>query len=266
MSIYSNAEPGAHIYVGTERGFIAIGMSPNASMALLTDVNDRVTKYNLINIALLKMSKDRVDYLELRYSFSPEEWIARGKSSGLTSAEMAIFSDREAIRAWNKVNFDPTESELAIDPREERRENPKAEVIAFEDANYLHYEEQFERVRTMAREGRIVALNIDLRDHDAWNKITGLFARNNERISILDISNAWEEGYIGLNGVNELRQKISSVSTADAKLIITKLRNKNSIRMWNYNQFRVQQEPAKFIQEFISATIGCSALEGKFAI
>lgn len=103
--IYSSAERGVHVAVGTERGFMGAIMNPNASHLLLIDRDPKVVLFNQINIALLEIAEDQSAYRVLRQARSAEAWQsavteAAMRGHSLSEARTRLLLDPAALEFW----------------------------------------------------------------------------------------------------------------------------------------------------------------------
>ncbi len=67
------APEGVYVSVGGERSFRGICMTPHLTHAYLLDVSPKITRFNQLNIELLK-APNRKDYLHLRWEASYKDW------------------------------------------------------------------------------------------------------------------------------------------------------------------------------------------------
>lgn len=204
-SIWSQSISGVYVSVGTERGFVGAAVS-DATHLVLTDIIPSVVFFNRMNIALLKISNNRDDYLFLRLRATYEDWLKRLPrflQIGDSEDELSLLADKSAWRWWNArvrgiidTSLNSKESELY-----KTRWNISMSMVhaqpssAFQNVNYLYDDVLFERLHAMALSNRLGAYLLDLRDIE---KVTGLLrsiqARGQE-ISVFDMSNAWWDNF-----------------------------------------------------------------------
>lgn len=183
IEVFESAPSGAYVSVGTERGFMGAAMSPKVTHLVLLDRDPGVNTYNRINVLLLKMAKDRTDYLKLRLNPTEARWRERAQQAQLDSHDVDFLLKH--VRDWYlsvavSKEFDDFQTEA------------KSEKSKFGSANYLFNDQLFERIHQMAKAGNIAVGEIAITDSAALDSyvISKLKAKNIP-LSVLDISNAW---------------------------------------------------------------------------
>ncbi|MBF0206548.1 MAG: hypothetical protein HQK53_06635 [Oligoflexia bacterium] len=190
-AIFNNLAPGLYVSVGTERGFLAASVSEITHLLLL-DGNFQVVYFNRLNIALLKMSHSRKDYLRLRLHPAASYWYDSQRLSVLTEAERSLITDPRAIRWWHKFVSSSAWFDFHVSP--EKRD---PHFQSFVKINYLYSYEQYTKIKQLADDGRIEAQLLDYNDNKARRIIVSAIEESGLRLSALDISNAWRRKYMG---------------------------------------------------------------------
>lgn len=237
--IWSQAPKGVYISVGTERGFIGASLSPEATHLLLIDLVPEIVFYNRMNVLLLKVSNSLNDYLQLRQATSFDAWIKAADFSELTSSEKELLRSRLFFEKFSALQVEPSARLL--------------NNSMFVGSSYLKSEVQFHKLRDMARRNQIWVGLGNLLDSAFLQQIQQRLSESGLRISVLDLSNAWDYHYTGANGVNQIIAKLGSVMTDKSILLATNVRRMISSSMyeWTYHGFRYAA--LKRVQEILQS-------------
>jgi len=227
--LLQNLDRGAYMAVGTERGFIAAGICDRITHLELWDVNPEVVLFNTLNAALLSAAENREEYAILRFRATREEWQrASEKAEGLPALHKALLLDQRAWDWW--------QAKVREEPQFERFHNGPG-IAAwftdadFEDANYLHHEDQFQRVHQLARGGNISARLVDLGSKEAVEGEAQRLQHSGVSVAGVDLSNAWS--YIKNDKLDAVFPVLDGVATERPLLIVTsKVTND-----WKYSGF-----------------------------
>jgi hypothetical protein len=218
-NIYNEVGKGVGIFVGTERGFMTAGISSQMEGLVLIDISSTANVYNVLNIALLRASQgSRKKYLHLRLQSSYEEWLEASLNE--KTPEYAILLSDPRLHSWWTTevrdkdlfnNFHTPKRRVGI------RKNP------IFNSNYLFNDEYFNRVYKLASQNKIFVYNADLSISDEVRKtlqdISIQFPDN--KISFMDISNAWQIGYLGPMGTGRLIRLLTFFYKSDFVLVFT---------------------------------------------
>lgn len=217
LPIYEKMKPGMLVTVGTERGFLHAGMSPSVTHLALVDVDEMVVRFNEINTALLRASRNLDDYRWLRLEASRADWAAR-----------KIPIDAKAWEWWEekvRLSRGTSANEVFL------IHGSGAEFSS--EANYLRSPEQFARVKKLADEDRIYSIHADLADSKSGGAIAKALGKQNLRVTAIDVSNAWEGQYAGPKGIDRFLESMDSVMDREALLILTDL-YRHASGNWKY--------------------------------
>jgi hypothetical protein len=236
QEIWDASPGGLYLSVGTERGFIGASLANNTTHLLLVDVDPKVMIYDRTNIALLKLSTDRKDYLHLRFEASPKEWQARiAKNTSLNIEERAVLSLAENHSFWQKaVSFKSLFMHASALPQKDHGKD-------FRNANYLVYDDQFQRLKTMADDGRIRYLSLNLNDQAQVTSLVEKLKALKIKIGVLDVSNAWWGIYVGEDGINHLIRKFAEIAFSDSLVMITEKAPVKGSSRWDYFAFKIRE-------------------------
>ncbi len=216
LEIFNEAGPGVYLSVGTERGFLSSALAERATSLLLVDIDPRVVFYNNVNIALLKLAKDREDYLALRLTASSQTWAERALQSpraALSHVERELLQDSESWAWWT--------SQVRENPRFGPFHQPGHGPNTFENVNYLFSDALFERVQSLSVAGKIQSFRIDLSDAVVTSRLFRDLERTGESISVLDISNAWTPRFMTPHLTLQLLMQARAVMSEDSLLLYT---------------------------------------------
>lgn len=157
IEILKAAPSGVYVTVGTDRGFNGVSLAEKSNGLVLVDSNADVTRFNRVNIALLKLSNSRSDYLDLRLHGSQQDWRKRLQEAGIKPPLSDFLLDNWK---WWKANVQDNKAFSHI--------NPGAMDPGFTGANYLQYDAQFNKVQALAKEGKIETHLLDLSVESGW--------------------------------------------------------------------------------------------------
>lgn len=209
--ILKHAGAGVYISVGTERGFMGAIQTPKASHLLLLDMDPQVVKFNRYNIALLKLSKNREDYLHLRLNASLNELKERVKNT--SDKTLSALFDQESFQFWqvnvrdsflfsdfnrNKISFFARYKKNLGTAFSDKKIEKYIETFAKQDkekfnvTNYLYEDSAFQKIHQMAQEDKIQAVLGNFTDHERLAEISSALKEKNLKVSVIDFSNAWD--------------------------------------------------------------------------
>lgn len=183
-------QEGVLISVGTERALMTAILNKKITSILQVDFDKRVVRYNRVNLELLKLSRDREDYMYLRMNADVTEWIRRANAAGHSIGFTENFS------WWRDALGDPTFLGFHTNWSEKALENPP-----FLGAHYLYDDKAFAYIKKFAIENRIRVQQGDLSNFVEMQK---LIEHIKGPIAVIDISNAWQEAFAGAKAVYEL--------------------------------------------------------------
>ncbi len=210
---FAEASAGIYVSVGTERGFMGAALTGQATKALvLVDVDPRAFLFNLLNKSLLQLATDRRDYLELRLRSSFATIALRAKnSSSISSESRELLSHPEHWIWWTRH----------VQRHSEWREFHDPAQPAYRDANYLFDDGLFNSLSALAKQGRIFVYNSNLKADGLRTKLFGLARALNMRLSVLDFSNAWDEGYLGLQVTVGILNSVREITDPKTYFVFT---------------------------------------------
>ncbi len=214
------AIPGVYIALGSERGFIGATLAPKVTHLLLTDSDLGMVKLNQINIVLLKIARNREDYIQLRFHSTSDQWKQRlRETTNLSLSEQRIL-EYSAFHAWweqvqNAKNIWGS-ADFLVGP-----EGQKKDPLAFKDANYLWNDDQFAKIQGMAQADRIQSIYLDWSLFPDVNTILQGIKDANLEVSILDLSNAWDRVYIGIPRLLDLLERNRNLLQSASILLLT---------------------------------------------
>jgi hypothetical protein len=148
----------------------------------VVDVDPKVMRFHEINRSLLLQAKNIEDYRRLRFNTS-------------------LWPDRLAARWWKKNVVDSWEFKaLHSDPNSQ---NGDAHFTRFKSANYIYDEVLFNRIKTLAVQGKIFFELADIKKSSA--RIIAAIKALGLHIGIFSISNSYETlSYAHYPGVSSI--------------------------------------------------------------
>lgn len=158
LPIYRKSNHGVYVSVGTERSFIGAALS-SAQALFVIDYDAQAIQFAKINRALLAVSTDRADYLELRLTASPELW--RLRSGRLAAEDKETLANPASWTFWdNKVRHNQTAWNNAFG---HFHTEPRGSGDPFFAANYLFDDRLYSHLSHLAKGSLIWARQLDLR-------------------------------------------------------------------------------------------------------
>jgi hypothetical protein len=155
LPIYRNSNHGVYVSVGTERSFIGAALT-GAKGLYVIDYDLLAVRFAKVNRALLAVSRNRADYVQLRLTAPRNVWQQRSQEllgedkETLASPDSWAFWDKRVRKSWA-----PGFGHFHIAPQQ--ADDP------FFAANYLFDDRLYIHLRSLARSARIWARHVDLR-------------------------------------------------------------------------------------------------------
>lgn len=238
---------GVYIAVGTERGFIGAAFS-KATHLLLADVHPEVVEFNRLNILLLKACHGD-SRLFTKARLDPEAWNMLADSFTLPENEKATLIAGLKSAKWQEWVTQFEQNPFWRITPQEYRANYHGQ---FYDSHYVLDEVAFKKLTAMALEGKIQAENIDLSSAYQVAEMVKSLEAANLSLSTLDLSNAWQNGFIGAVRTQALIQAIKRVSRPDSMVLLTNFDFSEESR-WLYqaNTIRNLKRNGYFSRKFV---------------
>lgn len=209
---------GLFVTTGTERGLMTSALLPeNPKGLVLVDRDPKVVFFNLMNRAILSLAKSREDYLALRFRGTFETVSARLKNEGaqISAENNRILNDPSSWRWWKEaVQDSPSWRAFYRDPSL----NPDR---AYEGANYLFSDKLYTRVSDLAKRDAIYVWQLDMKSNEFKNRLRVIGNKLGTQVSLFDLSNAWQEGYIGYQSTIGIFTFLESLIAPKASLVFT---------------------------------------------
>ena len=207
-----NAPYGAYVSVGTERGFLGAANSPNVTRLILIDRDVKSVAYNQVNTLLLRISSSRYEYLRLRLHPSPIRWKEAAIQAGLTQAEIR-FLDYQCSNWRYQVAQYERFTTFHTPPR-----SPKDK---FGVGNYLNDDAAFAKIHALAKDNKILALQLDLSFPVDVQNFVWLMHHEQIPLSVLDLSNAWWREFIKRESLVDDLALFNTIATPKSLLVTT---------------------------------------------
>ena len=227
VDIFKGAPEGVYVTVGAERGLLAATLAPNVTHLLQVDLVPEVVRYNQLNVILLKVAESLPDLLSLRTA-PRSVWLDRSKSDRLNSREKALLASEESHKFYLEVEGGARERLVHPD--------------YFKGSSYLKSPELFARAQSLARGNRIQVAQGNLTDFPRLKGLAQDLASRGLKISILDLSNAWEEKYVGPRGVNEILNSLKTALKPESVVLGTSVSQciVSHLCFWNFRAYSLR--------------------------
>ena len=213
------ARAGIYVTVGTERGYMAAAMLKGKAKGLvLIDRDQKINLYNLVNRALLAMAKNRKHYLFLRLRANFKDIQRLIQNSPELSTENKLVLRNEKTWQWWQHHVQLSMEWVLFHQAPEKNGSRE-----FENANYLFDDERFSYISRLARENKIFVIEDKLGTVSLQTRLEDLVAVLGAKVSVLDLSNAWQIGYLGHSQTIHLILNLSPLLDPAADLILTYL-------------------------------------------
>jgi hypothetical protein len=201
---------GVYLSVGTERGLIGAWLS-GAEAILWVDRDPEVVAYNYFTRALIAVARNREDYLYLRLQ-APNEVIRSRTEDKLDSnsfnSEIILPLLSEKFQPWWDRVVRHSSGWQGFD-----RDFMMSRD--FQKGNYLNDDLGFQYIQNIVLSGHSYILNSDLANINLIShSLKDIYEKEKLSLRILDISNAWEEGYLGHNKTVQLIANLSQQTFA----------------------------------------------------
>ena len=209
---------GLYVTTGTERGLMTSALLPeNPKGLVLVDRDPKVVFFNLMNRALLSLAKNREDYLALRLKGTFETVAARLKTEGasISAENNRVLNDPSSWRWWKEAVQDSQSWRTFY------RDPSQNADRAYEGANYLFSDRLFARVSELAKRDAIYVWQLDMKSNEFKNRLRVIGGKLETQVSLFDLSNAWQEGYIGYQSTIGIFAFLESLIAPKASLVFT---------------------------------------------
>lgn len=229
IPILKHAPDGMYVSVGTERGFVSASLSDRFTSLMLIDRDPRVVRFNSINAALLEAAESREEYKSLRLNADLKTWRSVARREGVSEAAASVLNDLDEFNWWHVC--------VRRDRHFSHFHNKPWPIIPgpFKGANYLHYDDQFERIKGIAELRLISSAVADLGDPSSRDLLCHVLKDSGQRISVLDLSNAWQ--YLPKGALEKLLLAIKPFVTEDSIFLITKVKPRGWAYMgWTFGE------------------------------
>lgn len=236
---------GLPVATGTERSFIALALCQKCTGLVAVDINPRVKAYNDFNTLLLRISKDREDYLSLRAVNSIIENNFDYTNTVVRIKERVVADDKldDRLKDYYINNFDNfariffnTQNNCDLLPlididKKNKYTQYYYPYSYFVHANYLYDDELFLYISKLVKEKSIIS---------TVGNINELGFLNNENIIAIDTSNICD--YLPLTYESDpkiVNDKVRIIWVADQQLnnsfysYIPRLKNDEMVRKFD---------------------------------
>lgn len=231
LPIYRKSNHGVYVSVGSERAFIGAALS-SANALFVIDYDPLTIRFAKINRALLAASNDRVDYLNLRLSASPEIW--RQRSQGLAAEDKETLANPDSWTFWDrKVRKNESAWDNAFG---HFHTEPKGPNDPFFAANYLFDDRLYGQLRQLAKGSRIWGRELDLRHENEVRSLCEELKSKKLTLGVVDTSDVPNSTETGTSVAAHYVRWISPYAPDSAIFLNTAPAGGQGVR-WSYFAF-----------------------------
>jgi hypothetical protein len=262
--LIAGAPSGAYVSVGSERSFIGASLIEQTTHLLQIDADPMTLMFNRVNTALLALAAkgDRENYRHLRFNASFDDWQAALNARDLLPEYKNLLSRMDVWKWWKLYfrdyggywSFGINAKKWGYFLAPEKRTTPDREE--FEKGVYLFSDEKFSRLQKLASTGRIIQLKVDLNNSESLSTLFNELKQQKIPLSVLDVSNAWEETFTKKMALEHLLKVSSSVADSGSvfltsvKLSLLKLPTPRN--GWGYRGYTFEYISGKGISKVAS--------------
>jgi len=221
---FAQFSEGIYLTVGTERGLVSSAFTNGKIKALIqVDRDPKVVLFNRVNRALLAASKSREHYLNLRLKSTYADWLKLLEhSNDLSTEDRGILANRQAWQWWqDKV-------QNLTDWKKFHQDPILNEDQSYLHANYLFDDGLFAQVVKLAKQRRIIVILDSLGTETLKHRVDAVAEAMHLKISAIDMSNAWQQGYLGHENTIRFLNSFKSEMNPDTKIVFTYLAKSDS--------------------------------------
>jgi len=221
---FAKLSEGIYLTVGTERGLMSSALSGGKIKALIqVDLDPKVVIFNRINRALLAVSKSREHYLRLRLESSHSDWLMLlEKTKNLSNEDREILSRAEAWLWWK----DQVQS---LSDWQKFHQDPRSNLDqAYLNSNYLFDDVLFARIAELAKQNKIIIVHDSVGTETFRARVQQISEALGLKISAVDMSNAWQEGYLGHENTIRFLESLKPQMKPETQFVFTFLANSKS--------------------------------------
>jgi len=229
IPILQEAPGGAYMTVGTERGFIGASLYSGISHLVLMDIDPKAVLFNQMNIALLKMAKDRNHYLHLRLNATQNEWLEAAKKGNLDGETIELLRNVKNANFW----FETVRNSRRFERFHRAPSGMDSAETPFHGVNYLFNDELFGRLQRLARAGKIDSVQINMSNDRNVKALLEHLRQHNISLGVLDVSNMWFYWKSG-----DAIDRFKRVSQPNSLLIMTAIEYTPNDWRFKYRGFR----------------------------
>jgi hypothetical protein len=183
-----NSEPGIHIYTGSERAFFGACFSDSSKChgVIVRDINLKIIAYVNFNTLLLRLSKTRVDYVELTRKCD-DKYPLKGRISVIEN--LIINNDLpDYVRSYHLKHL----NDFALAYFSVERSWRTTRAKHFKECRYDLHDHLFAKVQAYAKSGNFIAIQGSIND---------LSFTKDRKISVVDTSNIFDYVFLNIKGL-----------------------------------------------------------------
>lgn len=182
----------------------------------------KIVLFNRIDRALLAVSKNRGHYLQLRLKGNHLDWLALlEKTKNISNEDREILSRAEAWQWWQ-------EKVQNLQDWQKFHQDPRANADqAYLNSNYLFDDVLFAHVAELAKKNKIIIVHDSLGTETFRARVQQISEALDLKISAVDMSNAWQEGYLGHENTIRFLESLKPQMKPDTQFVFTFLAHSN---------------------------------------
>jgi hypothetical protein len=232
LPIWKQSNHGAYVSVGTERSFMGATVT-RAEALVVIDYDAAIVEFAAINRALLAASHDREDYITLRLTAPAEVWSER--AAGVGQEDAKTLRDKNSFAFWkDKVRENTTAWSAAFEHFNKQASTPGG---AFAQTNYMFDDPLYEHLHELAKNGRIWARTVDLRDEKAVERLCEDMRAKGWRLGVVDTSNVQDVAEAGPAAAGQYVMWFSQFAEDNTLFLNTERANRPADTYWSYFAF-----------------------------
>jgi len=228
LPIYRKSNHGVYVSVGTERSFIGAALT-GAKGLYLIDYDLLAVRFAKVNRALLAVSRNRADYVNLRLTAPLDVWQERSQELGgedketLANPDSWAFWDKRVRKSWSGRFGD-------FHPQPKHLNDP------FFASNYIFDDLLYRHLRRLAKSERIWARLVDLRHEDEVRALCDDLKSKGLPLGVIDTSDVPSADFGGASVAARYVMLFSRYAQDDTLFLSTAAAHPPGIN-WSYYAF-----------------------------
>ncbi len=235
LPILSRAPRGVYLAIGGERAFVDFSLASNPAGLIVTDCDPNVIRFCQFNRTLLRIAVDQQQYRYLRFEASLEEVLAAADRRSLPESDRALLTPDQW--QWWSQYVRRAKGIGTIDFHQGTRR--KSLGASSWRGNYLFDRSAFDRVQSAVCFDAVRCYLLNWRDDDSAERIGAALKAAGLMIGVFDVSNAWQDRYIGAERVIDAAREWLQVGVAQPASMVVGTAGSTSFshRRWSMSSY-----------------------------